>query len=150
MPYQHTDLRDTIIWMQFKKKLRKTFCCYNCLDFQHAQIFFQVFVTCFPSSLKQEQCLEKITNSGPTASNLHNLFSTQYSCSQELEKSNSHLEKKFSRQIETIIATKYYFLTLPSNCCKAFKKVKFHYSKLIFFIKNVSHQYEIYFMLHTY
>jgi hypothetical protein len=28
------------------------------------------------STLKQEQCLKNVTNSQPTASNLHNLFST--------------------------------------------------------------------------
>ena len=49
LPYQHTDLINAI-----QEKLRKTFCCYNCLDLYHAQSFFQVFVTCFPSSLKQE------------------------------------------------------------------------------------------------
>ena len=88
MPFQHTDLINAI-----QEKLRKTFCCYNFLDLYHAQSFFQVFVTCFPSSLKQEQCLEKVTNSRPTASNL---FSTQYSCSQELGKKVTHTWKNFS------------------------------------------------------
>ena len=91
LPHQHTNLINAI-----QEKLRKTFCCYNCLDLYHAQSFFQVFVTCFPSSLKQEQCLEKVTNSRPTASNLHNLFSTQYSCSQELGKKVTHTWKNFS------------------------------------------------------
>jgi hypothetical protein len=31
------------------------FCCYNCLDLPW-EIFFQVWVTCFPSSWEQEQC----------------------------------------------------------------------------------------------
>jgi hypothetical protein len=91
LPYEHTDLINAI-----KEKLRKTFCCYNCLDLYHAQSFFQVFVNCFPSSLKQEYCLKKITNSRPTASNLHNLFSTQYFCSQELGKKVTHAWKNLS------------------------------------------------------
>ena len=52
--------------------------------------FFPLFFTCFPSSLEQEQCLKKVTNSQPSASNLHNLFSTLFSCSQELEKQVTH------------------------------------------------------------
>ena len=40
--------------MLWDEKLKKTFCCYNCLDLYHAQSFFLVFVTCFPSSLEQE------------------------------------------------------------------------------------------------
>ena len=78
------------------EKLKKTFCCYNCLDLYHTQSFFPVFVTCFPSSLEQEQCLEKVTNSRPSASNLHNLFSTLLSCSQELGKQVTHTWKNFS------------------------------------------------------
>ena len=35
LPYQHTDLINAI-----QEKLRKTFCCYNCLDLYHAQSFF--------------------------------------------------------------------------------------------------------------
>ena len=69
--------------------------CYNGLDLYHAQKISQVFITCFPSSFKQEWCLKKVTNSWPRTSNLLNLFSTQYSCSQELGKSNSHLQKLF-------------------------------------------------------
>ena len=80
-------------------KIKKTFCCYNCLDLCHAQSFFLVFITCFPSSLEQEQCLEKVTNSRPSASNLHNLFSTLFLLSRTWKTSNSHLEKIFSRQI---------------------------------------------------
>ena len=40
--------------MLWDEKLKKTFCCYNCLDLYHAQSFFLVFVTCFPTSLQQE------------------------------------------------------------------------------------------------
>jgi hypothetical protein len=46
--------KDTDLTNAIQEKLRKTFCCYNCLDLYHAQSFFQVFVTFFPSSLKQE------------------------------------------------------------------------------------------------
>jgi hypothetical protein len=42
-----------------------------------------------------EQCLERVTNSRPLASNLHNLFSTYCSCSQELGKQVTHLGKTF-------------------------------------------------------
>ena len=104
--------------MQYKKNKK------NILLLQLSRVvscsnFFQVFVTCLPSSLKQEQCLKKVAISRPTASNLHNLFSTQYFCYQELGKSNSHLEKLFSWQIQTIIATKYYFSPLWSSQSKS-------------------------------
>ena len=72
--------------VRINQKKRKTFCCYNCLDLNHAQSFLPVFVNCFPQSLEQEKCLEKVRNSQPSASNLHNLTSTQFSCSQELGK----------------------------------------------------------------
>ena len=39
----------------------------NCLHLYHAQKFFLVFVTCFPSSLEKEQCLEKVIQEGDTA-----------------------------------------------------------------------------------
>ena len=77
------------------KKHKKPY-CYNCLDLYHTQSFFPVFVACFPSSLEPEQCLEKDTNSWPSASNLHNLFSTLFSCSQELGKQVNHTWKNFS------------------------------------------------------
>ena len=88
----------------WEEKLKKTFSCYNCLDLYHAQSVFLVFVTYFSSSLEQEQCLEKVKNSRPSASNLHNLFSTLFLLSRTWKTSNSHLEK-----IQTITATNYYF-----------------------------------------
>ena len=44
------------------------------------------------------QCLEKVTNSRPSASSLHNLFSTLLSCSQELGKQVTHTSKNFSHR----------------------------------------------------
>ena len=51
--------------------------------------FFRVFITCFPSSIEQEQCLKTVTNSQPLASNLNNQFS------QELGKQVTHTWKTF-------------------------------------------------------
>ena len=59
--------------------------------------FFPVFVTSFSSSLKQEKCLEKVTNSWLLAPNLPNLFSTQFSCFQELGKQVTYTVKTFSQ-----------------------------------------------------
>ena len=82
-----------------QKIKEKTFRCYNCLDLYYAQTFFLVFVSYFPSSLYQELCLEKVTNSWPSALNLHNLFSTLFLLSRTWKTSNSHLEKNISWQI---------------------------------------------------
>ena len=121
--YPHTrisSLQDSSVWLkkiecrthfcyQFhslifwsKHVLEIVFCCYNCLDLRWEK-FFQVWVPFFPSSLKKEQCFEKVTNSYPSASNLHNLFSTLLSCSEELAKQVTHTWKNFfhrkSRQL---------------------------------------------------
>ena len=57
----------------------------------------------FPSSLEEDQCLEKVTNYWPWTLNLHNLCSTQCSCTQELEKQVTCTWKNFphskSRQL---------------------------------------------------
>ena len=59
------------------------------------QSYSAVFLTCFPSPLEQEQCLEKVTNYWTWASNLRNLFSTQCPCSQDLGKQVTHTWKGF-------------------------------------------------------
>ena len=84
--YQHTDLVNAI-----QEKLRKTFCCYNCLDLYHAQSFFQVFVTCFPSSLKQKERLEKGHKFSAYGLKLAQPFlNTIFLLSRTGKKSNSH------------------------------------------------------------
>ena len=60
-------------------------------------MFFPVCVACFPSSLEQGQCLEKVTNSQHLISKLYKLFSTQWSCSQKLGKQITHTLKGFFR-----------------------------------------------------
>jgi hypothetical protein len=72
---------------------RKTFCCYNCLDLYHAQSFSKCLFLVFPVLSSRNSVSKR--NSRPTASNLHNLFSTQYSCSQELGKKWLSLGKTF-------------------------------------------------------
>ena len=76
--------------INLRKNLKITLFGYNCL------YLYQVFVTCHSVSLKQEKCLEKVTKSQPSASNLLNLFSTQFSWSQELGKHLTHAGKNFS------------------------------------------------------
>jgi hypothetical protein len=75
----------------------KKICCYNCLDLNHAQSFLQCLLIVFSVLWSRKKCLKKVTNSQPSASNLHNLFSTQFS-SRVGKTSNSHWEKLFSRQ----------------------------------------------------
>jgi hypothetical protein len=63
--------------MQFEK-LRKTFCCYNCLDLYPAQSFLQVWVMYLFSQFSQAGVV------------------SQNSCSQELRKKVTHAWKNFS------------------------------------------------------
>ena len=70
------------------------------LDLYHAQSFFLVFLTWFPSSIEQEQRLEKVIDYRPSDSNLHNLFSTLFLLTRAWKKStNSYLKKLFLWQI---------------------------------------------------
>ena len=72
------------------------FCCYVQLSrFVPYSKFFTSICYLFPSSREQEQCLEKVTYFQPLASNLHNLFSTLLSCSQELGKQVTHTWKNY-------------------------------------------------------
>ena len=70
------------------------------LDLYHAQSFFLVFLTWFPSSIEQEQRLEKVIDYRPADSNLHNLFSTPFLLSRTWKIcTNSCLKKPFLWQI---------------------------------------------------
>ena len=91
----------------------------------------------FLSSLEQEQCLEKVTNSRPTASNLHNLFSTQYSCSQELGKKVTNTWKNFkhdtnldnySNRMFFLIFLELYLLDLCVDMAESYSKWLFNRS----------------------
>ena len=115
----HTPLPQT----QDEKSKKQTFCCYNCLDLYHTQSFFPVFVTYFPSSLEQEQCLEKVINSWPSASNLHNLFSKLFLLSRTWKTSNSHFGKTFLIANLDNYSNKILCLIYPKKRSKGHKQV---------------------------
>ena len=106
------------------------------------KVFSQCLLLVFPSSLEQEECLEKVTNSRPPASNLHNLFSTLFLLSRtgKTSKSLTLFEKLSPQQIQRIIATKYYLHQNSSwkkNIIVIFQiqKPKYRkYQKIIYFV----------------
>ena len=62
--------------------------------------FLPGFITCFPTSLEQEQCLKKVTNFQPSASNLAQPFSQHIVADlKNLENKYLHFKKVFSLQI---------------------------------------------------
>ena len=69
------------------------FCCYNCLDLPWEK-FFQVWVTCFPSSWEQENCVEKRLCKFEAEGQEFVTFSTHFSCSRELGKQVTNTGEK--------------------------------------------------------
>ena len=94
LPYQHTDQINAI-----QEKLRKTFCCYNCLDLYHAQSFFQVFVTFSPVLSSRNSVSKRSQILGLRPRTCTTFFQHNIPALKNWEKSNSLLEKLFSRQI---------------------------------------------------
>ena len=69
--------------------LKIVFCCYNCLDLPW-EFFFQVWVTCFPSSWEQEQCWEKVVQVRGQRPRICDLFKTLFLLERTGKTSNEH------------------------------------------------------------
>ena len=72
-----------------KFHLSLVFCCYNCLDLPWEK-FFQVWVTCFPSSWEQEQCWEKVVQIRGRRPRICDLFKTLFLLERTGKTSNEH------------------------------------------------------------
>ena len=78
---------------QYETKI--VFCCYSCLDLPWEKVF-TVKVTCFPSSWKQENCVEKRLCKFAAKSQEFVTFSRHFSCLRELEKEVTNIGKNFA------------------------------------------------------
>ena len=94
LPCQHTDLINAI-----QEKLRKTFCCYNCLDLYHAQSFSKCLLLF--SQFSQAGIVSRKGHKFSTygLELAQPFLDTIFLLSKTGKKSSSHLEKLFSRQI---------------------------------------------------
>ena len=94
LPHQHTNLINAI-----QEKLRKTFCCYNCLDLYQAQSFSKCLLLF--SQFSQAGIVSRKGHkfSAYGLELAQPFLNTIFLLSRTGKKSNSHLEKLFSRQI---------------------------------------------------